>query len=241
MLVSHCHRFIYTKTAKTASTSVESYFERYCLPKGSWTFSHGRDEYEGPEGIVGYRGPSLGRKKWRDHMSAEDIRRQVGESIWSSYFKFCVIRNPFERLVSGFHWLQWRQQKLPKPTWKDRLGQRMLGTRDLMSRVQGDDAVTRFRSWLSLGGDLPDRDKYLIDGNLCVDYLIRYESLADGMQHVCKTIGVPFEPNRLPTLKMGLRDNDLPLAAYYDPDSVRIIEQRYDFELQTFGYTAPSV
>ncbi len=34
MLVSHRHQFIYTKTHKTASTSVEAYFERFCFPPG---------------------------------------------------------------------------------------------------------------------------------------------------------------------------------------------------------------
>lgn len=34
MLISHRKRFIFTKTAKTAGTSVESYFEQYCMPEG---------------------------------------------------------------------------------------------------------------------------------------------------------------------------------------------------------------
>ena len=41
MLISHRKQFIYTKTAKTAGTSVESYFEKYCMPEGKWQFSHG--------------------------------------------------------------------------------------------------------------------------------------------------------------------------------------------------------
>ena len=35
MLISHRHRFIYTKTIKTAGTSVEIYFEEACIPPGS--------------------------------------------------------------------------------------------------------------------------------------------------------------------------------------------------------------
>jgi hypothetical protein len=31
MLVSHQRKFIYTKTVKTAGSSVESYFEPYCI------------------------------------------------------------------------------------------------------------------------------------------------------------------------------------------------------------------
>ena len=55
MLISHRKRFIYTKTVKTAGTSVESYFEPYCMREGEWSFSHSRAEYVSEAGIVGIR------------------------------------------------------------------------------------------------------------------------------------------------------------------------------------------
>ena len=74
MLVSHHHKFIYTKTVKTAGTSVESFFERFCMPQNEWEFSHGRDEYVSDYGIVGYRGSSRppDAEYW-NHMSAKEI------------------------------------------------------------------------------------------------------------------------------------------------------------------------
>jgi len=33
VLVSHTHEFIFMKTHKTASTSVEMFFERFCVPQ----------------------------------------------------------------------------------------------------------------------------------------------------------------------------------------------------------------
>ena len=92
MLISHINQFIYTKTAKTAGTSVESYFEKFCMPEDEWEFSHARDEYVSKEGIIGYRGNDARGKKWVNHMSALEIRNNIGNSIWNSYFKFCVIR-----------------------------------------------------------------------------------------------------------------------------------------------------
>ena len=56
MLISHRHRFIYTKTIKTAVTSVEAYFEPYCMAEGAWQESHSRAEHVSPEGIVRFRG-----------------------------------------------------------------------------------------------------------------------------------------------------------------------------------------
>ena len=57
-------------------------------------------------GIVGYRGTSPGGNEWFNHMPAEAIKARIGHEIWDSYFKFCVVRNPFEKLVSAFHFFE---------------------------------------------------------------------------------------------------------------------------------------
>src|SRR6185312_9079529 len=102
MLISHRYRFIYTKTNKTAGTSVEAYFERYCMPDGEWHPGHARDEYDSEAGVIGYRGENPKNKRWYNHMPAALIRQQVGETVWNDYYKFCVIRNPWEKAISGF-------------------------------------------------------------------------------------------------------------------------------------------
>jgi len=44
MLVSHLKKFIFIKSMKTASTSVEVYFERYCVADQNWVPQHHRDQ-----------------------------------------------------------------------------------------------------------------------------------------------------------------------------------------------------
>jgi hypothetical protein len=105
MLISLRKKFICTKTVKTAGTSVESYFEPYCMLEGEWQFSYGREEYVDQSGIIGYRGTVRKSKTWTNHMSAEAIKELIGEKIWNSYFKFCVIQNPYDKLISAFHFL----------------------------------------------------------------------------------------------------------------------------------------
>ena len=73
MLISHRKRFIYTKTVKTAGTSVEVYFEPWCLPENTWTFSHARDQTVCADGIIGYRGNNRGDSSWWNHMPASLI------------------------------------------------------------------------------------------------------------------------------------------------------------------------
>jgi hypothetical protein len=223
MLVSHRKKFIYTKTAKTGGTSVEVYFEPYCMPEGAWSFAHVRAEYVSQTGIIGFRGKGTGGL-WYNHMPGQQIRNQLGEKVWRDYFKFCVIRDPFDKLVSAFHFFETRPQASAAA-----------------GRGNSDPAavVKRFRDWVRLGKGLDDRDKYLIDGQVCVDYFIRYEELHAGIRHVCATLDIPFEPERLPHLKGGFRPANLRLCDYYDAKTSDVVRRQYRFEIEHFGYAPP--
>jgi hypothetical protein len=223
MLISHRKKFIYTKTAKTGGTSIEVYFEPYCMPENEWTFTHAREAYVGPTGIIGYRGSAADGQLWYNHLPAREIRNQIGAAIWDEYFKFCVIRDPFDRLVSAFHFAVVKEQK--------------------QQSAQADvAALTRqFREWLpNHGKRFLDRNKYTIDGKLCVDYVIRYEQMHAGVQHVCDVLGIPFEPERIPHLKGGVRPQGIPLAEYYDAKAVSFVRDQYRFEMEHFGYAPPA-
>jgi hypothetical protein len=233
MLISHRKRFIYTKTFKTASTSVESYFEKYCMAEGSWEFRHGREEHISAEGIIGYRGPNARGKTWSNHMPASEIRQKIGHSMWDTYFKFCVIRNPFDKLVSRFYFRD--EQKKEKATLRNPLT-RFYKKSD---GVEESTAIERFRKWIRGGGAIIDRDQYVIDGEICVDYFIRFEELHEGIKHVCDALDIPFEPEKIPKLKSGVRKGVIPLYKYYDAETIEIVRDLYKFELETFGYGEP--
>lgn len=215
MLISHRYKFIYTKTAKTAGTSVESYFERFCMADNEWQFSHAREEYESEHGIIGYRGMNAAGKKWYNHMPAVEIRNKVGANVWNSYFKFCVVRNPFDKLVSGFYF----------------------NNKNLNTDVVPDsERIKAFREWIRSGGAVLDRDKYLIEGKVCVDDFIRYEDLHNGMKKICDQLGVTFDPALLPKLKSGIRSNSIAVRDYYDDDTIAMVNEAYALELDLFRY-----
>ena len=214
MLISHRKQFIYTKTNKTGGTSVESYFEKYCMPEGEWAFAHHRGQHVSKAGIVGARGPGASRSEWFNHMSAALIMDKLGALTWDRYFKFCVVRNPFDKLVSWF-FFQRHKNTLDEPD---------------------SDDITSFRKQMSRGIPVLDRGCYVIDGALCLDEIIRFEDLSPGVHGVCRRLDVPFVPGNIPRLKSGIRPTSIPVREFYSPEIVERVEQAYEFEIETFGY-----
>jgi hypothetical protein len=241
MLISHRKKFIFTKTVKTAGTSIEGYFEPYCLPEGEWEAMHSRPEYEGSTGIIGYRGRLAKHhaSKWYNHMAAELIRDRAGHEIWESYLKFTVIRNPFDKLISGFSMFERNKSDYSLTQKLKAFNRRMRGKGKAIDRISGKTPVERFRSWIQLGGTISDQNKYKINGKNCVDYFIRFEHMQEDLKTLCKRLEIPFEPEKLPNFKAGIRTKDTPIRDYYDEETEAIVRKTFDWEIEHFNYQIP--
>ena len=106
VLVSHKYKFIYIKNEKVAGSSVESFFGKYCIdPKKEYDYTDDIKQQVDEYGIIGSR--NLGcteNDKWKNHKSAIDIKKDLGEKVFNDYFKFCVVRNPYDKMVSLYYW-----------------------------------------------------------------------------------------------------------------------------------------
>ncbi len=235
MLISHRYKFIFTKTVKTAGTSVEIYFEPYCMGHDEYSCSHSREQYESEHGVVGYRGKSEGQQKWSAHMSAEAIRDLLTPETWDTYFKFTVIRNPFDKMVSA-----WYHFVKPRLLLRQKIQVLLQAAANMRLLHQGKLDVALFRQWIREGGKIRDRDKYFINESQCIDFFIRYETLAEDMARVCTTLALPWQPERLGSFKQGRRDASIRWVEYYDQETQNIVADDYAWELEHFAYPLPS-
>jgi hypothetical protein len=98
MIINHTHRFIFVHVPKTAGTSVSTALSKY---------STYRDlEIGGTplgEAVQPFMSDRFGLRK---HSTAANIRDVVGAASFQSYFSFCLVRNPFNRLQSTYHFLK---------------------------------------------------------------------------------------------------------------------------------------
>lgn len=215
MLVSHRYRFIYLKTLKTAGTSIEIALEPLCWPEGTYPGErHATEEVVSSAGIVGMRMQTVW-STWYNHMPAVEIRQHAPDA-WRDYFKFCAIRNPFDKVVSMFWW------------------QLDHASRKHFALATFDEVKIHFEKFVATSDLAFDRDKYMIDGCICVDKMIRFEHLEDDFAEVCRAIGIDAPP--LGNYKRDTRLRPEPFAAYYSPETAAKVERVYDWELEHLGY-----
>ena len=222
MLVSHLHRFIYLKTRKTGGTSVEIYFEPFCHdPHQPFREQHQRDELVTEFGIVGSRGQPIHDKTWYNHIPASGVRAMLGDELFDDYYKFCVIRDPFDKTVSGFwYWLAAEEREALRTAPFERVRQ-------------------SFDRWVMTNALPVDRIIYTIDGVAVADRYIRYERMHEDMAAVCGDLGLAWDPARLRRYKSGTRQRAERFAEYYTERAAARVAEVFAWELEYFGYSSP--
>jgi len=115
MIVSHRHKFIYVRTRKTASTSLEIALSRICGDSDIITPVGTRDEQLRAQ--LGGRLPQHwqnadGTSRFWNHMPAAEIRLLVGHRIWCDYFVWTVERDPWSKTTAYyFHRHRWPERR----------------------------------------------------------------------------------------------------------------------------------
>ena len=163
-----------------------------------------RKEQDGIERF-GLRNPNYKIKK---HSPLCEYRDALGNEQFRSLYKFTCVRNPWDRMVSYY-----------------------------FTPTQGPEAWDRkkFRNTISKAASVADYlrlDRNEQDPFANVNYILRFENLADDFRTVCGSLGI--SPATLPRYNRSSRDH---YSKYYDDEIRELVRTRFAAEIERFGYT----
>jgi sulfotransferase famil protein len=162
-----------------------------------------RGEQDGVERF-GLRNPKYKVKK---HSTLAEYRAALGGAEFGRLYKFTCVRNPWDRMVSYYF----------TPTQKAEVWDQKKFRKIISSALSVAD-------YLRL--DQGEEDPF---GN--VDYIMRFENLADDFRSVCAALDIL--PMKLPQYNRSNRER---YSKYYDDDLREFVRVRFAAEIERFGY-----
>ena len=227
MSISHKHKFIFIKTVKAAGTSLEVFLSQHCGPDDVLTLfdppieGHQPRNYNGSGDHISeiLRIPFGPRSAWRcllarrerfyNHMLAWLVGLRIPPTVWNSYFKFCVERNPWDKVLSHYHMHAYR------------LGG-ALSLEQYFARAKFPINYPRYTD--------PSGSRIIIDR------VVRYENLIDELSEIFARLNLPFEGDLGIRKKGHFRIDRTPYQFVFSPKQRQIVERVFAREIQLHGY-----
>jgi len=146
--------------------------------------------------------------KIRKHSTLKEYRDTLGDEQFRKLYRFTCVRNPWDRMVSYYF----------TPTQSPESWDRKK-FREIISKV------VSIADYLRLKKD--EEDPFAN-----VDYIMRFENLADDFHSLCNQLKI--SPATLPQYNRSSREH---YSKYYDDELREFVGTRFAAEIERFGYT----
>lgn len=205
-------RAIFLHIPKTAGQSV-----RRVLSTHRFVLSDTKQKWLGWEGDYTH-------ERWATTGYARVLREELGDVAWDRSFKFSFVRNPWDRAVSAWRYLDRPgdlAHGLSFPEFLSRI-------RTMTPRYAREDRARNKFSW-----HVEPQASQLVDANgkLLVDFVGRTETLQADFDEVCTRLEIP--KTDLPRVNTTERSA---YQGYYDDDSRQAVAELYARDIEMFGY-----
>lgn len=196
-MFSHEKKIIFIHIPKTAGTSITD------LLKDNTTNKKFRYNNHGKLRVL----PDI--LDYHKHSSSSRYEKLLGENLYSEYFKFTFVRNPWDRMVSWFEY----------------------------ARLGRPYNATEFERWIDMVEARSDDQmhKFMENGIKKVDFIGRFENLEEDMSFVLKETGLE-EENLLNLKKLNQSTRMEDYTRYYTPFLKEKVEKIFEEEIEYFKY-----
>jgi hypothetical protein len=146
--------------------------------------------------------------KIRKHSTLAEYRAALGEGRFRDLYKFTCVRNPWDRMVSLYftptqNTTAWDRKKFRKIILK------ALSAADYLRLNKGEE-----------------------DPFANIDYIMRFENLADNFRVVCQRLDIPA--TSLPQYNRSNREH---YSKYYDEELRELVRTRFAADIERLGYS----
>ena len=198
--ISHEYKFIFVHIPKTAGTTICSSWDGAALK-----------QICKQTGILG-----------GTHKTALQLREGYPKE-WSEYTKFTVVRNPYDRFVSGFFFTALEPHKEFYTVWDDKRAECLLPQLYWIT-----DRKPAFRP--STPYDRVD----LHSGNILVDRILHYENLNEELGQFFEEKGIPARSDILPHFRRTIGKGAF--TQYYTQEFMSLVTYLYREDLERLKY-----
>jgi hypothetical protein len=154
------------------------------------------------------------------HLFANHILNEIGIDLFQNYFKFSIVRNPWDKAISQYTYMAQRP--------------------DLREFI-GLNEQASFKTYLDLirkktHVQWEQQYKFVLDqnGNLMIDYLGRFENINQDAKAIFKRLNIQAElPHKNSTVHHHYLD-------YYDQETIEMVADLYAEDIRQFRYSFSS-
>ena len=205
MIVSFQHRFVFVAIPKTATHAVRTALRPHLGPR-DWEQCVLFENTFFPVEALAQVG--------HGHLTCCEMRPFLIPGLFEAFFKFCTVRNPYQRFVSGCRFVNRDNQ---------RMRQAPLET---MKRTIGDAAMRSHILFRPQNAFVVDAD-----GRLLVDHVCRFEAVQAHFDCICQRLGLPS--SLLPDVNVTDR---APRRVWLDRELQESVADMYRQDFALFEY-----
>ena len=155
-----------------------------------------------------------------EHKTALEIIEEIGRKNWDRKLTFTVIRNPWDKVVSHYHY----RVKTNQTNLRDN----PIEFKEWVERTYGNQDVHYYddpKMFMPQMNWITDKN-----GNILVDEIIHFENLDDEFNEVLEKLG---KNTTLPHVKSSNRGN---YREYFDEETIEIVRSWFERDIERFGY-----
>ena len=204
MIISHRKKFIFVHIFKAAGNNIRIELRNHSFVKSK------------KNRLLSFFGiqPKFFSEDMPNHATATQIQAYLPNKIFSSYFKFAFVRNPWAWQVSLFHFMKQNSSHHQYNIIKDL-------------------SFEEYIDW-RVNNDVKYQKDFLYDkyGNLLIDFVGKIETIQTDFDSICEILNI--EKRRL---TIHNSSKHAPYRDYYNSVTKEIINQVFAEDIKLFDYT----